>query len=77
MQDVAPKTVEVKVARMHGGKPWMTSYDDPFIQAAGRAIEEGLGQKPVFTREEGISPVVSTFQEELGAAVGAVRRGSA
>ena len=66
VHDVAPKTVEVKVTRMHGGKPWMTSYDNPFVQAAGRAIEKGFGQKPVFTREGGSIPVVSTFQEELG-----------
>jgi acetylornithine deacetylase/succinyl-diaminopimelate desuccinylase-like protein len=66
VQDVAPKTVELKVTRMHGGKPWMTSYDNPFIQAAGRAIEKGFGRKPVFTREGGSIPVVSTFQEELG-----------
>jgi acetylornithine deacetylase/succinyl-diaminopimelate desuccinylase-like protein len=66
VNDIAPKTVEVKVTRMHGGKPWMTSYDNPFVQAAGRAIERGFGQKPVFTREGGSIPVVSTFQEELG-----------
>ena len=66
VNDVAPKTVAVKVTRMHGGKPWMTSYDNPFVQAAGRAIERGFGQKPVFTREGGSIPVVSTFQEELG-----------
>jgi len=66
VRDVAPKTVELKITRMHGGKPWMTSYDNPFIKAAGRAIEKGFGQKPVFTREGGSIPVVSTFQEELG-----------
>jgi acetylornithine deacetylase/succinyl-diaminopimelate desuccinylase-like protein len=66
LRDVAPKTVELKVTRMHGGKPWMTSYDNPFVQAAGRAIERGFGRKPVFTREGGSIPVVSTFQEELG-----------
>jgi acetylornithine deacetylase/succinyl-diaminopimelate desuccinylase-like protein len=66
VRENAPKTVEVKVTRMHGGKPWMASYDNPFIQAAGRAIEKGFGQKPVFTREGGSIPVVSTFQEELG-----------
>jgi acetylornithine deacetylase/succinyl-diaminopimelate desuccinylase-like protein len=63
---VAPKTAQVTVTRMHGGKPWMTSYDNPFVQAAARAIERGFGQKPVFTREGGSIPVVSTFQEELG-----------
>src|SRR5919106_2419202 len=45
---IAAKTVEVKVTRMHGGKPWMTSYDNPFVQAAGRAIERGFGRRPVF-----------------------------
>ena len=66
MRKIAPKTVELKVTRMHGGKPWMTSFDNPFVQAAGRAIEKGFGRKPVFTREGGSIPVVSTFQEELG-----------
>jgi acetylornithine deacetylase/succinyl-diaminopimelate desuccinylase-like protein len=66
VRDIAPKTVELKITRMHGGKPWMTAYGNPFVQAAGRAIEKGFGQKPVFTREGGSIPVVSTFQEELG-----------
>jgi acetylornithine deacetylase/succinyl-diaminopimelate desuccinylase-like protein len=63
---LAPKTVEVKVTRMHGGKPWMTSFDNAFVQAAGRAIEKGFGRAPIFTREGGSIPVVSTFQEVLG-----------
>jgi acetylornithine deacetylase/succinyl-diaminopimelate desuccinylase-like protein len=66
VRKITPKTVELKVTRMHGGKPWMTAYDNPFVQAAGRAIERGFGRKPVFTREGGSIPVVSTFQEELG-----------
>src|SRR6266496_6726402 len=66
VKKVTPKTVGLKVTRMHGGKPWMTSYDNLFVQAAARAIEKGFGQKPVFTREGGSIPVVSTFQEELG-----------
>jgi acetylornithine deacetylase/succinyl-diaminopimelate desuccinylase-like protein len=66
LQKVAPKTVEMKVTRMHGGKPWMTAFDNPYVQAAGRAIEQGFGQRPVFNREGGSIPVVSTFQEELG-----------
>jgi acetylornithine deacetylase/succinyl-diaminopimelate desuccinylase-like protein len=63
---VAPKTVELKVTRMHGGKPWITEYDNPYVQAAGRAIEQGFGKPPVFCREGGSIPVTSTFQEELG-----------
>ena len=63
---VVPKTVELKVTRMHGGKPWMTEFDNKYVRAAGRAIEQGFGKTPVFNREGGSIPVVSTFQEELG-----------
>jgi acetylornithine deacetylase/succinyl-diaminopimelate desuccinylase-like protein len=66
VRTIAPKTVELTFTRMHGGKPWMASYDHPFMQAAARAIERGFGRQPVFTREGGSIPVVSTFQEELG-----------
>jgi acetylornithine deacetylase/succinyl-diaminopimelate desuccinylase-like protein len=66
VKKVAPKTVEVKVTRMHGGEPWITDYDNPYVQAAGRAIEQGFGRTPVFCREGGSIPVVSTFQRELG-----------
>jgi acetylornithine deacetylase/succinyl-diaminopimelate desuccinylase-like protein len=66
LKKVAPKTVEMKLTRMHGGKPFMTAFDNPFVQAAGRAIEQGFGQRPVFNREGGSIPVVATFQEELG-----------
>jgi len=66
VKKIAPKTVEVKVTRMHGGKPWMTDFDNPFVQAAGRAIEKGFGKAPVFNREGGSIPVVATFQEILG-----------
>jgi acetylornithine deacetylase/succinyl-diaminopimelate desuccinylase-like protein len=62
---VAPKTVDVTITRMHGGSPWITAYDNPYVQAAGRAIERGFGKAPVFCREGGSIPVVSTFQDEL------------
>jgi acetylornithine deacetylase/succinyl-diaminopimelate desuccinylase-like protein len=63
---IAPKTVDLRLTRLHGGRPWITEYDNPFVQAAGRAIERGFGQAPVFSREGGSIPVVATFQEELG-----------
>ena len=66
VRKITPKTVELTVTKMHGGKPWITEYDNPFVQAAGRAIEQGFGKTPVFCREGGSIPVVSTFQEELG-----------
>jgi acetylornithine deacetylase/succinyl-diaminopimelate desuccinylase-like protein len=66
VRKVSPASVELKLTRLHGGKPWMAEFDSPYIRAAGRAIEKGFGKAPVFTREGGSIPVVATFQEELG-----------
>jgi acetylornithine deacetylase/succinyl-diaminopimelate desuccinylase-like protein len=66
LKKIAPKTVEVTLTRMHGGRPWMADFDNPFVQAAGRAIERGFGKSPVYNREGGSIPVVSTFQQALG-----------
>jgi acetylornithine deacetylase/succinyl-diaminopimelate desuccinylase-like protein len=63
---VMPKTVTYTLTRMHGGRPWITAYDNAFVQAAGRAIEQGFGKTPVFCREGGSIPVVSTFKDQLG-----------
>jgi acetylornithine deacetylase/succinyl-diaminopimelate desuccinylase-like protein len=65
VKKVTPKTVQLAVTRMHGGQPWITDFDNPFVQAAGRAIERGFGKRPVFTRQGGSIPVLSTFQEVL------------
>src|SRR5262249_23083828 len=44
VKKIAPKTVDVKITRMHGGKPWMTEFDNKYVRAAGRAIEQGFGK---------------------------------
>ena len=59
-------SAEVTVTHIHNGKPWITAFDNPYVRAAGRAIAQGFGMAPVFCREGGSIPVVSTFQEELG-----------
>jgi acetylornithine deacetylase/succinyl-diaminopimelate desuccinylase-like protein len=65
LKKVCPKTVELKITRMHGGKAWLAPIDHPAMQAASRAYEKGFGKKPVFVREGGSIPVVSTFAELL------------
>lgn len=62
---IAPQTVEVAVTPMHGGRPWVASLDHPILQAAADAVEKGFGKRPVFQREGGSIPVVSTFTELL------------
>tara|TARA_B100000809_G_C15140700_1_gene533210 strand:- start:1371 stop:2741 length:1371 start_codon:yes stop_codon:yes gene_type:complete len=66
VRKTAPRTVDVSVTRMHTGKPWMTDFANPFVQAAGRAIERGFGRKPVFTREGGSIPIIASFEERFG-----------
>lgn len=66
VKKISPKTVELKITRMHGGQPWMTEFDNKYVRAAGRAIERGFGKTPVFNREGGSIPVVATFERELG-----------
>ena len=63
---LAPSFLEIKVTRMHGGKPWIASLDHPALLAASRAIKKGFGKEPVFQREGGSIPVVATFAEQLG-----------
>lgn len=65
LKKICPKSVRLKVTRMHGGKPWIAPIDHPAIQAASRALKKGFGKRPVFTREGGSIPVVATFAELL------------
>jgi succinyl-diaminopimelate desuccinylase len=39
--------------------------ESPFMSAAARAIEQGFGRQPVFIREGGSIPIVTTFRERL------------
>lgn len=66
LKKITPKTVKLSLTRMQGGKAWKTTLDNPYVQAAARAIEIGFGKAPVFTREGGSIPVVGTFQDVLG-----------
>jgi len=69
VRKITPKTVSLKVTSLHGGMPWMTEFDNVYVQAAGRAIEKGFGKRPVYTREGGSIPIVADFQAALSAPV--------
>jgi acetylornithine deacetylase/succinyl-diaminopimelate desuccinylase-like protein len=69
VKKITPKTVALTITRLHGAAPWMTDFDNVYVQAAGRALEKGFGKRPVFTREGGSIPIVSTFQEALNVPV--------
>ncbi len=65
LKKICPKSVRLKVTRMHGGRPWVASLDHPAIRAAAEAFEKGFGRRPVYTREGGSIPVVATFADVL------------
>ncbi len=67
---LAPKTVRVKITEVSGrGKPWLVPTDHPSLKAVARAIEQGFGKKPVYTRTGGTIPVVATFDRLLKAPI--------
>ena len=67
LKKLCPPTVRLKVHAGHGGKPYLVSPDGPLAQASLRALEAAFGRKPVLMREGGSIPIVTSFQEILGA----------
>ncbi len=65
-KEIAPKTVQVKVTRHHGGQPYVTPIESAGYKAAVMAMEEAFGKKPVPTRGGGSIPIVALFEQELG-----------
>jgi len=56
----------VKVSMGHGGRPWMSDFNDPNYLAARAAVKTVYGVEPDLTREGGSIPVTLTFQEATG-----------
>jgi acetylornithine deacetylase/succinyl-diaminopimelate desuccinylase-like protein len=70
LKELAPPTVTVEVRPYHeGGPAFLTPYDAPAIQAAARAYEQVFGNEPLYTLEGGGIPVVTVFQQVLGAPI--------
>ncbi len=66
---VAPEGAQVEVIEMHGGQPVLIDLDNPYVQAAGRALEHVHGKAPKFTRGGGSIPIVAVFRDLLKAPV--------
>lgn len=66
IRKIAPKTVQVSVKALHGGKPAITPIDSPGVRAAVAALEKAFGKKPLYQREGGSIPIVVQFKEILG-----------
>ncbi|WP_422124081.1 dipeptidase [Planococcus sp. X10-3] len=60
-----PAGVSVEITEFDKGKPFLTPFDHPAIQAAGRSYEKIYGVPTAFTRMGGSIPIVAAFDEIL------------
>ncbi|MBC7757425.1 MAG: dipeptidase [Phormidesmis sp. FL-bin-119] len=65
-ENIAPKSVKVKVSPHHGGEPVVTPTDSIAFKAARKAILQSFGKEPIPTRGGGSIPIVALFEKELG-----------
>ena len=66
---IAPAGAQLEVIDHHGGQPVKIDLDNPYVQAAGRALHKVYGKAPVYTRGGGSIPIVAAFREVLHAPV--------
>lgn len=61
-----PAGVTVDITEFDKGKPFLTPFEHPAIQAAGRSYEKVYQVPTAFTRMGGSIPIVAAFDEILG-----------
>ncbi len=66
LRRVAPPQVTVSTERLHGGYGALINLDSRYMKTAAQVLEQVFGQPPVYEREGGSIPVVSTLQKVLG-----------
>lgn len=66
MNDIAPKSVKVKVTPCHGGQGYVCPIDWAPYRAAEKGFTEAFGKKPLAARRGGSIPIISTFEQVLG-----------
>ena len=66
VEKIAPKGVDVSVRLIHSGDACLIPVNNPYIQAATRALHEVWGKDTVFIRSGGSIPIVGDFDRHLG-----------
>ena len=64
-ENIAPKSVKIKVTPHHGGQGYVTPIDNIAYQAASEAYETTFGKTPIPQRSGGSIPIVALFEKEL------------
>ncbi|HUD54010.1 MAG TPA: dipeptidase [Terracidiphilus sp.] len=65
VEKIAPAGVDIDVRLIHSGDPCLIPVDNPYIQAATRALHEVWGRDTVFIRSGGSIPIVGDFARHL------------
>ena len=63
---LTPAGVDVEVRLIHSGEACLIPVDNPYIQAATRALHQVWGKDTVFIRSGGSIPIVGDFARHLG-----------
>lgn len=66
IQKHKPAGVEITVSEFDKGAPYITPFDHPVIQAAGRSYEKVYNVPTAYTRGGGSIPIVAAFDQILG-----------
>ena len=66
LQSIVTPGIRVELIDFHGAPGVVVPLDSPYIEASARSIEHGFGTAPVYIREGGSIPIVSTFSDKLG-----------
>ena len=66
LQEIAPKSVKVKVEYLHGGESYVCPISLPAYKAAEKGFEKAFGKKPLAVRRGGSIPIIATFEKVLG-----------
>jgi acetylornithine deacetylase/succinyl-diaminopimelate desuccinylase-like protein len=66
VEKIRPAGVDVEVRMIHSGDACLVRVDNPYIQAATRALHEVWGKDTVFIRSGGSIPIVGDFDRHLG-----------
>ncbi|MEE2827334.1 MAG: dipeptidase [Planctomycetota bacterium] len=65
LAQVCPPGIRMELVEHHGAPGFVLPLENPFMQAASNAIEQGFGTKPVMVRSGGSIPVVNSFSSQL------------
>jgi acetylornithine deacetylase/succinyl-diaminopimelate desuccinylase-like protein len=65
VESLQPKGIVLSVRLIHSGEPIVVNTDNPYIQAATRALHQVFGKETVFIRSGGSIPIVGDFERHL------------